>query len=128
METRWRESGKPEEVRRYPDPGASVLEKTWYQNGQLSYEGLGFDGNKYLKAVAINGMSDVRANDDQSILQNPNALISELTWFGKQAAPGEPATGSKYAHQLPASAFSQGFPLMMKNTAEFAMIHHPVIE
>lgn len=106
------------------------------QSKQCSVSGFTFEtlwyapsvGRAVIKAVAINGMSDVWANDDQSILQNPNALISELTWFGKQAAPGEPATGSKYAHELPASAFIRGFPLMMNNTAEFAMIHHPVIE
>lgn len=117
----------------FSGPGASEIH---CQSKECRVSGYTFEtlwyapsvGRAVMKAVAINGMSDVWANDDHSILQDPNALISELTWYGKQAAPQDPASDSKYAHTLPDSAFIRGFPLMMNNTAEFAMIHHPVIE
>jgi len=47
LETTYNENGSPKEVKRYLDGGWSINERTYYKNGQLSYEGLNYDGEKY---------------------------------------------------------------------------------
>ena len=85
-------------------------------------------GRAVMKAVEINGSSQVLMNSPDSLLKHRNALISELTRFGPASVENKPASDIRYAHQVPDSAFSQGFALMPNNTWEFRMIHSPMIE
>lgn len=85
-------------------------------------------GRGVLKAVAISGAPQLVSDSGQEMLRSANSLVSELTYFGPQLQDNLPMPTPKYAREVSASLFTQGFPLLMNNSWEFMMIHHPLIE